>query len=1040
MSHPVTFPRSPILVLVVVMAVGSLLPSQGVATQATPTSDDGSTVIDFEDLPVASGGEVAAVTDQYRAQGVVFNGPTALQRPEIARSGSRVVQPCFSAEFCSAPVGMRFDAPQRRVRVWVGFSGRLDEARTVTLVGLTAGGVVEGTATVTLGPNSQPIRVEAALEVGSPSGTIRQVDVRFSPERTETNGLAVDDVEFTPAVGPGGDPFSYEIDPTIVISEPDVPGLDGGGRQPTGAMVGPDGGGDEFVLNEVVLHPDSAEELSSFLSSYGGTVLRDGTAELIPGAPHRAGLPSSGWYLIRVDLQRSALDDLKSNGSAVGLRGAFRFSSEDAARLAALVFREAPQLAVGASLLVQDDSLEHPLVASPSVPTDYLDSATWAWMIEDSDATMPGDQGLSIGVIQAWNYLRYHGLPPVGGGTWFRPTVAVIDRGFDLDQTTGAPLNGNQDYFYYGDAPLQADIVDRDGLAGGEGDGGGGEWHGQHAFGVCCAVPSNAYGGAGSGGPVVGPMLYRMDSRIYNRGYALWSAAINGADVMTISWGAYCSHLCRVGEAIVFDQGVDDHLVMGVKLAASYGAVVVASAGNDDRDLDDEDAVPGVSVTDQRVPCELDRVICVGAIDRTVACPSDPTLFGVKRDYSNWGSNVDIWAPSELYSTVAPDSADSDAGANDYGRDEVAMFGGTSAAAPFVAGVAALLKTLDQAPYPTLYWDEVQDLLRRTANPVAPSCDADVSPGYVDAYRAVARMRANQAPTIDISKPSDPSVSYARVYHFDALWQDPEPGALLPIFEAGRTVSYESDRDGFLCQATAVSADDTDLGCDIATPLSLGTHVITATGVDPFGARATDTVTVTVTNEPPIARITRPANGVTVRDNQVVRFGASIEDPDAPVDDQNVSWSSSVDGFLGTGRLPVVTSMTPGVHTITVTATDDLGLTMEDSIVVTVIPAAGFPAAEILPPAETIVSPGTSVTLQARAEDAEDGTLGGGAVAWESDDDGFLGIGSTITVVLSGPEQACDPEFVRHRITLTVTDSDGNVATDEISISVGVVC
>ena len=978
------------------------------------------------------------MTDQYREQGVLFNGPTALHQPGIAHSGTRAIEPCFGIDVCSTPIEMRFTDPQSRVKVWVGFSARLAETRTITLLALNAGGTVEATANATLGPSTQPLRVETPLEVISPGGTIRQVDVRFAPEKTETYSLTVDDVEFTPASVVGGDPFSYDIDPNVVLTQPDVPGLDGGAPQATGAMVGPDGSRDEFVLNEVVFHPNSVNELNALLTQYGGTVLRDGAPELIPGAPHRGAAQSSGWYLIRVDLQRSPLDDLVSNGGAAGLRGQFTFSSEDAARLAALVFREGPRWAVGPSLLVSDDSREHPLVPLPSVATDYLDSTTWGWMIEDSDTSTPGDQGLSIGVIQAWNYLRYQGLPPVGGGTWTPPTVAVIDRGFDLDQTTGAPLNGNQDYFYLGDAPLQADIVDRDGLAGGESDGDGGKWHGQHAFGVCCAIPGNAFGGAGSGGPVARPMLYRMDSRVYNRGYGIWSAVINGADVITVSWGAYCSHLCRVGESIIFDQGLDDFLIMGVKLAASYGAVVVASAGNDGRNLDIEDTIPGVSITDQRVPCELDRVICVGAISRTRACPSDPSdpsappRFGVAQGYSNRGSNVDIWSPSELYSTVAPDSAGIDT--NDYGTNEVKTFGGTSAAAPFVAGVVALMKTLDSS----LHWDEVENNLQRTVN---ADCDYFVSPGYLDAFRAVARAKPNQPPTIEITKPSQPSGSYARVYHFDTRWQDPEPGALLPLFQGSRIVTYESDRDGFLCDATAAFVDDVDLGCDIFDPLSLGTHVITASGIDPFRGRATDSVTITVTNQPPITLITRPANGTTIRDNQVVRFSASVDDPDASVPNQNVSWSSSIDGFLQTGRQPVVTALSEGVHVITVSAIDELGLEMHDSIVLTVIPAAGFPTAEILaPPSGFIVSPGTSVTLHARAEDAEDGTVADDQVEWTSDDDGFLGSGTTLTVELSAPDPPCDPEFVRHRTTLTVTDSDGNVASDEISISVGTVC
>jgi hypothetical protein len=125
-------------------------------------------------------------------------------------------------------------------------------------------------------------------------------------------GLAL--LALLPALSVAGenpDPILYALDQQIRLSRPQLPGLDGGPPRPVGVMVRPDGTRDEFVLNEVILRPTSEEDLQAFLTTYGGTVLRDGTPMRIAGAkaPPVPAEPS-GWYLIRVDVQRSSLQDL----------------------------------------------------------------------------------------------------------------------------------------------------------------------------------------------------------------------------------------------------------------------------------------------------------------------------------------------------------------------------------------------------------------------------------------------------------------------------------------------------------------------------------------------------------------------------------------------------------------------------------------------------------------------------------------------------------------------------------------------------------
>lgn len=303
--------------------------------------------------------------------------------------------------------------------------------------------------------------------------------------------------------------------------------------------------------------------------------------------------------------------------------------------------------------------------------------------------------------------------------------------------------------------------------------------------------------------------------------------------------------------------------------------------------------------------------------------------------------------------------------------------------------------------------------------------------GYVDAYRAVMRVRENQPPTVAINIPSDGSSrSHNREVFLHADVNDPESGS-----EFRGKVVFASDRDGELC--------DTDgfvTGCK-GPVLSLGTHTITATASDPHEGVATDSIILNVINQNPIARITYPESGASYFADQTINFRGYGFDWDEDIPDANVTWSSGIDGLLGTGE-NIIVSLSEGIHPITVTATDSLGLTGQDSITVNVQMAAGHPSALIIsPPAnDAFFSPGTLIAFEGQGTDPEDGTLAGSSLSWASDRDGFLGTGNTLEIALSGPATPCHPETVSHTITLQVTDSDGHQASHSILVLVGLIC
>ena len=69
---------------------------------------------------------------------------------------------------------------------------------------------------------------------------------------------------------------------------------------------------------------------------------------------------------------------------------------------------------------------------------------------------------------------------------------------------------------------------------------------------------------------------------------------------------------------------------------------------------------------------------------------------------------------------------------------------------------------------------------------------------------------------------------------------------------------------------------------------------------------------------------------------KVVLEGAGMDLENGSLGDSALSWVSSIDGALGAGQLLEV-SLSLGVHTITLTATDSGGLTSTASIQITVV-------------------------------------------------------------------------------------------------------
>ena len=156
----------------------------------------------------------------------------------------------------------------------------------------------------------------------------------------------------------------------------------------------------------------------------------------------------------------------------------------------------------------------------------------------------------------------------------------------------------------------------------------------------------------------------------------------------------------------------------------------------------------------------------------------------------------------------------------------------------------------------------------------------------------------------------------------------------------------------------------------------------------------------------------------------------------APIDDANFDQADELSGeplpaSAGTLESVVVDGLTSGtVYYFAIKAIDDAGNASETSNSAegeTDAPQGTAPRVTITSPAAGIqIDEGSPVRLEVDASDAEDGDLTG-AVEWTSSIDGALGTGSGFDVVLS---------VGTHTLTASVSDSDGNEASDAIAVEV----
>ena len=184
---------------------------------------------------------------------------------------------------------------------------------------------------------------------------------------------------------------------------------------------------------------------------------------------------------------------------------------------------------------------------------------------------------------------------------------------------------------------------------------------------------------------------------------ALEYAKNNNIKLLNFSGGFY--------ESAEFDNKYKEPLRSAIQ---SYNGLIVVAAGNSGYNIVNENA-SGIKLYPQSF--ELDNVLVVGATAR------DDTAWNNSDGVSNYGKSVvDLFAPGVDIQTTSAASEKA------YGQVT-----GTSLAAPFVTGVAALMLSIE----PNLTAEQLKSRIMSTVDPVPALSNLCVSGGRLNAKKAV---------------------------------------------------------------------------------------------------------------------------------------------------------------------------------------------------------------------------------------------------------------------------------------------------------------
>jgi len=359
------------------------------------------------------------------------------------------------------------------------------------------------------------------------------------------------------------------------------------------------------------------------------------------------------------------------------------------------------------------------LIERTFVPNDPLFPQQWA--LNNTAQGGRGIAGKDIRAVTAWD--RTRGSSSI--------TIAIIDEGVDYahpDLNTSGKLVTGYDALLKRDNPNP--VATRDD-------------HGTACAGIAAAAGNNGLGvsGVAPGSRIMG---IRIAQGTANGGWSttdsaladgIATAANRGADVLSNSWGGGAP-------SSVITNAIRHAKTNG---RGGKGAVVVFATGNNSGSVS--------------YPANLPEVFSVGACNQWGEYKSRTS-----RDGEPWGSNfgpqVDVCAPGvSVYTTT-------------NGGGYINNFNGTSAATPHVAGVAALVLSLN----PNLTAAQVEQILRNATDVVGSAGRDDYTGhGFINAFKAVQAVGSTpnpNPPRCTLNLPVSSISQAGGTYHFSASCTD----------------------------------------------------------------------------------------------------------------------------------------------------------------------------------------------------------------------------------------------------------------------------
>ncbi|GAB4270821.1 MAG: hypothetical protein Kow0029_07930 [Candidatus Rifleibacteriota bacterium] len=164
-----------------------------------------------------------------------------------------------------------------------------------------------------------------------------------------------------------------------------------------------------------------------------------------------------------------------------------------------------------------------------------------------------------------------------------------------------------------------------------------------------------------------------------------------------------------------------------------------------------------------------------------------------------------------------------------------------------------------------------------------------------------------------------------------------------------------------------------------------GSYTVALQCTDSDGSVGTGTKEISIINARPVCSIISPANDSTFLKNTAVTFNGVVNDyEDGPITDPAaISWSSDIDGILGSGTNFVLPALSSGKHTIRLSAYDSGGAIGSASVIVWYdVPAR----ITFLPADGSVIFAGSDISFVASGTDSDGTALDSSSFKWYIDD------------------------------------------------------